>query len=105
MVNLREVATWERLDDNDLLLRVRIVPQLNKECLLGITEWSHLWVVFVSEESESLVNAIVCKLVSHSDRFIILSSIGEVLPPSAKIVDLKPYHYLESATYDLNPSQ
>jgi len=78
-------------DDGCLL--IDILPPLNKECLQGIEGWSHVWLVFVSEGHR--VEAIVSKIENHTDRRLCVSPVSP-LPFTAKIVDLKPYHFLES---------
>ena len=76
-------------------LSVEIVPALNKECLQDIDDWSHVWIIYIGTCSQ--VDGIVCKIASHDGRLLRLCPL-EPLPLDARIVDIKPYHFLESAS-------
>ena len=91
VLNLRRIANWAVADDGNLL--IDILAPLNKECLQGITDWCHCWVVYVADTL--LVEAIVAKIESQSDRRLSVLPASN-LPSTAKIVDIKPYHFLEA---------
>jgi tRNA (Thr-GGU) A37 N-methylase len=91
---LRKIAKWSNRDDGCILFDV--LPPLNKECLRGMLDWSHCWLIFKTEASD-MVDTIVCKILSQKDRRLVLSPITP-LPITAQIVDIKPYHFLESST-------
>ena len=89
-MKLREVASISSSSEG--LTVVTVIAPLNKECLQDITDWSHIWLIWVNE---SEINCTVCELHSRVDRQLTVSPM-ESIPASARIVDIKPYHPLEN---------
>jgi tRNA (Thr-GGU) A37 N-methylase len=91
MLPLKKVALFKRIEGSTDIV-VSIEQPLNKVSLRGIMEWSHIWLIYVKDTQ---IQCTVCKIVSSAENSLVVSPITEI-PEGVKIVDLKPYHPLES---------
>ena len=91
MLPLKKVAQFKRVEGSSDII-VSIEQPLHKVSLRGIMEWSHIWLIYVQDTQ---IQCTVCKIVSSSENRLQVSPVIEI-PEDAAIVDLKPYHHLES---------
>lgn len=90
MITLLEVARVNSQDSSCLVISVD--KKLGPLSLSGITDWSHIWIVFVLN---SQTRCTVAQLVSCQGRSLTVK-LSEPWIAQAIIVDIKPYHFLEN---------
>ena len=92
MTTLLEVAKAETCIFDKSLVYISIHKKLGELCLKDITDWSHVWIVFVVQ---GVARCLVGELVATKGRTLTIQ-ISEPWLSESRIVDIKPYHYLEN---------
>ena len=94
MIRLLEVATARLCRSDSCCLEISVDKKLGELSLKGVSEWSHIWIVFVDETGDQTAQCMLAELICCKSRNLTVKISQEWLP-SFRIVDLKPYHFLE----------
>lgn len=94
MIRLFEVATARASLSDSSCLEITVDKKLGELSLKDIDDWSHIWIVFVDVSVEPIAQCILAELISCKSRTL-TAKITQSWSSSFRIVDLKPYHFLE----------
>ncbi len=91
MIHLYQVAHATCRKDGSTLLDLQLHKKLGDHAFQSITDWSHLWIIYVHN---AVTKATVAELLECQGRKLTVR-LSEPWNDEYTVVDIKPYHFLE----------
>ena len=93
MVKLRRIGNVDLSHDTGEIV-VELCKPLNADALDGISEWSHVWLLFL--DTETTVQMKMFEIVRSENRKLFLkNSANYVIDNQMILIDIKPVHPLD----------